>query len=124
MSHGLWLAIHLSVFRLSVFSYFIFIFRLTEEKTTTEELIYEDDLDGNSTKRNLNTTEEDIVYEYDYNLNPKPTSKPSNPRNGEGDKDEKVAANEKSLNVDKTPSSSIQLKSNYVLLFIFVFNFL
>ena len=115
------LFIRLQTQRLQLFYIY---FRLVEEKTTTEELIYEDDLDGNSTKRNLNTTEEDIVYEYDYNLNPKPTSRPSNPRNGEGDKDEKVAANEKSLNVDKTPSSSIQLKSNYVLLFIFVFNFL
>ena len=99
-------------------------FRPVVEKTTTEELIYEDDLDGNSTKRNLNATEEDIVYEYDYNPNPKPTSRPSNPRNGEEDKDERVVSNEKSLNVDKTPSSSIQLKSKYVLFFIFVFNFL
>ena len=118
MTQDLFISLH---WRLSKFSSF---FRPVEEKTTTEELIYEDDLDGNSTKRNLNATEEDIVYEYDYNLNPKPTSRPSNPRNGEEDKDERVATNKKSLNVDKTPSSSFQLKSNYVLLFIYVFNFL
>ena len=58
-------------------------FRPSEEKTTTEELIYEDDLDGNSTKRNLNASEDDIVYEYDYNPNPKPTSQPKKPENDE-----------------------------------------